>query len=53
MHAPQITLITLNIIGLLFSAYKTGEQKDPSELVSALVSTAISQGIVYWGGFYG
>ena len=53
MKAPQIIMIVLLSIGLLLSARYHGEDKeDTYNFWWTLASSAVTIGILVWGGFF-
>jgi hypothetical protein len=52
MGAPQIIMIVLYALGLAVTAEKHGEPRSNHNLGSQAVATAISAGLLYWGGFF-
>lgn len=49
MHAPQIIVICLYVIGVTVEVVK----KDSIGIAASLTSSAINAGLMYWGGFFG
>lgn len=52
MKAPQIIVIILLGIGLSIAARRHGEQEKKSFWYT-LINTAITVGLLWWGGFWG
>jgi len=53
MRAPQIIVITLYAINLLFTAYMHGKPKIGREnFWTALIGNACGVGLLIWGGFF-
>jgi len=52
MKTPQIITLVLMGIGLLVAANQHGKPREDVNFWSALLSTAMTFGLLYWGGFF-
>jgi len=53
MNAPQIIFIVLASIELLVHAHKHGQSRGKFNIGMALLNTAFTVGLLWWGGFFG
>lgn len=54
MGVPQIIVIVLYALGIGIAMCKHGEARtDKYNFFTALISTAINIGLLWWGGFFG
>lgn len=51
MGTPQVVWIVLAAIGVTLHMVKHGE-RTTYNFVASVIATAISAGILYWGGFF-
>ena len=52
MKAPQIIVIVLMSISLLTTAHDHGKPRKDNNFWTTLLSTAITFGLLVWGGFF-
>lgn len=51
---PQIIMLALMVFNITLNIVKDGEPKDEKySFITTLIATAISFGLLYWGGFFG
>jgi hypothetical protein len=54
LHAPQIILIAISLLGTGMQIAKHGERRDDKYNGGlALFADAMMFGLLYWGGFFG
>jgi len=53
LHVPQIIWLVLVIYGTAYALVNHGKPRPPYNIWIDLVSTAISLGLLWWGGFFG
>jgi membrane protein DedA with SNARE-associated domain len=53
MNGAQITMAIMVTLGLLISANRHGKKKTETEnFMVTVISMAVGQAIMYWGGFW-
>lgn len=51
---PQVIMLALMIYNLTLTCIRNGEPKDEDyNFTATLIASAISFGLLYWGGFFG
>jgi hypothetical protein len=54
LHAPQLILIALSLIGMGISMARFGQEKtDRYDFIDVIIAPAIVHSLLWWGGFYG
>jgi hypothetical protein len=51
-HWPQVLSLVLSVVNVLSSFFRAGKEGNGMVIIAAVTSAAISQGILYEGGFY-
>lgn len=52
MSTPAIITIVLMSAGLLLTAHDHGKPRKPNNFWTTLLSTAITLGLLLWGGYF-
>jgi hypothetical protein len=52
MGTPEWILIGMTVVGLLITAMFHGRPQAPYNIFLSMVGTAITYGLLYWGGFF-
>jgi hypothetical protein len=49
---PQIIYLAITILGLGYQIANHGKPRSNENAIAALIATAISLALLYWGGFF-
>lgn len=49
---PQAIYVVITILGLTIAAVRHGKPRSPENVWTMLIGTAISMGLLIWGGFF-
>jgi hypothetical protein len=52
MSIPAIIFLVLSGMGLLYGAFMHGKPREDYNFWSILISTALTIGLLWWGGFF-